>query len=84
MICHKCESEDVTLTVMNSPIIIDQVEALAVCQDCGAEYEHSIAGGDFELIEPDEPENTQQGRDLFGDDGWSPFPAAEETYETRQ
>lgn len=54
MICHQCESEDVTLTAMNSPIIIDQVEVLAVCQDCGAEHEHSIAGGDFELIEPDE------------------------------
>lgn len=51
MICHRCESEDVTLTVMNSPIIIDQVEVLAVCQDCGAEHEHSISGGDFELIE---------------------------------
>lgn len=77
MICHKCESEDVTLTVMASPIIIDQVEVLAICQDCGAEHEYSIAGGDFELIEPDDgeparlcPQTTQM--------------AAEETHEARQ
>ena len=54
MICHQCHSEPLRLSVTDSPVIIDQVEVVAVCEDCGAEHEYSISGGDFELIEPDE------------------------------
>lgn len=53
MICHKCGSECVELRVMDSPVIMNQVEVLAVCRDCGAEHEHSLDGADFELIEPE-------------------------------
>lgn len=83
MICHNCASENVKLSSMDSPIVRDQVEVLAVCQDCGAEHEHSIAGADFELIEPGN-EGSPVGAGLALPARMKDEGAAEENHEARQ